>query len=140
MSSSFADLAGMARKTVEGVHGTSWVVYPMVRPKGPNSQLERAQIDELPPFPAVGLFYVESQGDLDRFRPDPSRSAGGSSSLHKGQETTVSITADPGAIKNGYVLYSVDDDKWFSISSTNSDGAGNIICEISAAGALNVDS
>ena len=129
MSSFFQDLIDVARPMVEAVHATPWRVFPMERVGGPNGKL--TQSPDIVPFPVEGLFYIESQGDLDRFRPDPSARAGGSQSLNKAQEVTVSITADPGKIKKGYVLHSLDDDRWYSVHSTDSDGAGNIICGIS---------
>ena len=129
MSSFFQDLIDVARLTVEAVHATPWQVYPMERVGGPNGGWIKSTT--LDPFPVEGLFYTESQGDLDRFRPDPSARSGGSQSLHRAQEMSVSITAEFGKIKKEYVLHSLDDDRWYSVHTTDSDGAGNIICGIS---------
>lgn len=103
----------------------------MARQGGVNGRVGRDEDKQ--PFDRQGCYYIESEGDTSRFRPEPSSRSGQTPSLHHGQEETVSINADRSEIKTDYILHDVEADRWFSVTDTEADGAGNVICMLAKA-------
>jgi hypothetical protein len=132
--SGFDHLISTARQAVEAVHAGTWRIYPMESVGGVNARQKKKLSAE--PFERQGCYYIESRGDVSRFRPDVSSKSGNAPSLHHGQEETVSITASPAEIKTGYVLLDIDGERWFSVTETEDDGAGNIVCSLAKSGGL----
>ncbi|MER9278727.1 hypothetical protein [Mesorhizobium sp. M0522] len=127
MSSFFASLAGLARTTVERVHGEAVTILPMDRPTGPNGKRQASSVRAA--WSVSALFYREAEGvDRDMLSAFPRGGSGNAGGVMRAGRHTASVGKGPeGQLPIEGDILRQDDGSLahFEITSIDPDGLGH---------------
>ena len=129
MTNMFERLAATSRQVVERVHGKAVTIYP-VSSRDVNAEAT-ASIDD-PQWDTVACFFENTLLDSEA-RAQPS--GDGRRVMHRSLQKQASIRLVEGrSLKTGYKMRRHEDDAWFTISSFDPDGLGQIMAVIAPSG------
>lgn len=107
----FDSLAQLTRDQVETLHGEDVLLYVPTKGRVPE---ERVRFDT-EPLAKVGVFHFDSETDREQLRPSPMREVSRAPSLHRGDQSTVSIAMPLGAWTSGTLMKRTKTGDWFSM-------------------------
>ena len=134
MSALFVSLAGLARGSVERIHGEEVTILPMDRPTGPNGRRQRSA--ERAPWSLKAPFYRDAEGvDRDMIAALPRAGSTNMGGAMRSGRHTASVGKGPdGQVPiEGDFLRREADQTHFEITSVDPDGLGHFTLTLATA-------
>ena len=125
MTNLFERLAAVSRQTVERVHGKAIRIYPIIS-DDPNAKASLSTTD--PPYETSAVFFENTMMESEA-RSQPL--AGGSRMQGRALQRTASIRLVEGKpFATNYYVERIDDGAFFTITSFDPDGLGNVLAVV----------